>query len=98
MPKVYSPRMQEELIQEQIAEITALLKAGRKIEAIKLVREYTGLGLAEAKNLVERIENSQGLETGAREKAKPSGCGAMVAAAILFGCLVLGAFVSLMIF
>jgi large subunit ribosomal protein L7/L12 len=36
------------------AELRALLAAGRKIEAIKLVRESTGLGLAEAKDLVER--------------------------------------------
>lgn len=37
------------------AELRALLAAGRKIEAIKLVRESTGLGLAEAKDLVERM-------------------------------------------
>ena len=30
--------------------------AGRKIEAIKRVREVTGLGLAEAKTMVERVE------------------------------------------
>lgn len=83
--------MQEELIQEQIAEITGLLKAGRKIAAIKKVREYTGLGLAEAKDLVERLASEQGLRSGSREKAKPSGCGAAVVAAILLGCVVLSA-------
>ena len=36
-------------------EVRALSAAGRKIEAIKLVRESTGLGLAEAKQLVERM-------------------------------------------
>jgi len=35
-------------------EVRAALGAGRKIDAIKLVRERTGLGLKEAKELVER--------------------------------------------
>ena len=37
------------------AEVRALSTAGRKIEAIKRVRAATGLGLAEAKALVERM-------------------------------------------
>ena len=37
------------------AEVRALNAAGRKIEAIKRVRAATGLGLAEAKDLVERM-------------------------------------------
>jgi large subunit ribosomal protein L7/L12 len=36
-------------------ELRELVAAGRKIEAIKLVRASTGLGLAEAKDLVERM-------------------------------------------
>ncbi|WP_369027285.1 ribosomal protein L7/L12 [Qipengyuania sp. RANM35] len=35
-------------------DVAAALAAGRKIEAIKLVRKRTGLGLKEAKDLVER--------------------------------------------
>ena len=35
-------------------EIKAALAQGEKIEAIRLVREKTGLGLKEAKDLVER--------------------------------------------
>ena len=35
-------------------EVRAALAAGNKIMAIKLVRERTGLGLKEAKDLVER--------------------------------------------
>ena len=38
--------------------IVAALQAGNKIEAIKLCREATGLGLAEAKDFVERLEIS----------------------------------------
>jgi len=34
-------------------EVSMLVQQGRKIEAIKLVRERTGLGLGEAKDLVE---------------------------------------------
>jgi large subunit ribosomal protein L7/L12 len=37
------------------AQVRAMLGAGRKIEAIKLVRDTTRMGLAEAKNLVERM-------------------------------------------
>ena len=37
-------------------QITELLLQGKKIEAIKLVREQTGLGLKEAKDVVEAIE------------------------------------------
>lgn len=42
--------------QRQAIEIT--LNAGNKIEAIKLCRDATGMGLAEAKDFVERMETS----------------------------------------
>ncbi len=35
------------------AEVIAAIQAGRKIEAIKLLREAEGLGLKESKNAVE---------------------------------------------
>lgn len=38
-------------------ELEALLSAGKKIEAIKVVRERTGLGLKESKDAVERLEH-----------------------------------------
>jgi large subunit ribosomal protein L7/L12 len=38
------------------ARVIALLSAGRKIEAIKIAREATGLGLRESKDLVEGLE------------------------------------------
>ena len=43
--------------------ITELLRQGKKIEAIKLVREQTGLGLTEAQNVVDAIE-ATGLPAG----------------------------------
>lgn len=42
-----------------LAEVYALLQAGHKVEAIKVYREATGVGLAEAKAAVENIK--QGL-------------------------------------
>ena len=37
------------------SQLQDLLAAGRKIEAIKLYREHTGAGLAEAKDAVEAL-------------------------------------------
>lgn len=37
-------------------EIWALLRSGQKIQAIKLYRERTGVGLKEAKDYVEQLE------------------------------------------
>jgi hypothetical protein len=39
----------------------ALLRAGRKIDAIKSLRERTGLGLKEAKDAVDAVERQLGL-------------------------------------
>jgi ribosomal protein L7/L12 len=41
--------------QEMSDEVQKLAKKGRKIEAIKLIRERTGMGLKEAKDLVDRL-------------------------------------------
>ena len=43
------------------AEIVALLQQGRKIKAIKLYREQTGLGLKEAKDAVEAMGADRGI-------------------------------------
>ena len=40
---------------------SALLRSGRKIEAIKSLRERTGLGLKEAKDAVDVLERQLGL-------------------------------------
>jgi len=42
--------------EDKLAQIKEELFHGRKIQAIKLYREMTGLGLAEAKDAVERME------------------------------------------
>ena len=41
-------------------EVLELARAGRKIEAIKLLREQQGLGLKEAKEKVETVTGSSG--------------------------------------
>lgn len=46
------------MLSNQRQAILAELKRGNKIEAIKLCREATGMGLAEAKDFVERLETS----------------------------------------
>jgi ribosomal protein L7/L12 len=43
-------------LQQLLADIRGHIAAGRKIEAIKLYRDATGAGLAEAKEAVELIE------------------------------------------
>jgi len=48
------------------------LQAGGKISAIKLYREQTGVGLKEAKDVVEALGKQHGIV------AKPSGCAAVV--------------------
>jgi len=47
------------LSQAQLAQINAEIAAKRKIDAIKLYREFTGEGLKEAKEAVEAIERGQ---------------------------------------
>jgi ribosomal protein L7/L12 len=42
-------------------QVADLLRQRRKIQAVKLVREQTGLGLAEAKAVVDRVEAGQPL-------------------------------------
>ncbi len=43
------------------SELTGMLQAGRKIDAIKRFRELTGAGLKEAKDAIERLAAAQGL-------------------------------------
>lgn len=46
----------------QFATVRETMRAGNKIDAIKLYREYTGAGLAEAKEAVEKIEEGMSFE------------------------------------
>ena len=51
--------------------------SGQKILAIKLYREQTGVGLAEAKDAVEKLEADLRGSSPERFSAKPAGAGCM---------------------
>jgi ribosomal protein L7/L12 len=53
-------------------EILGLMKGEKKIEAIKLLREKTGLGLKEAKDAVEALGAKYGIES------KGGGCASVI--------------------
>jgi Ribosomal protein L7/L12 C-terminal domain len=67
---------------EKLTEVRSLMKAGNKIAAIKVYREITGVGLAEAKEAVEKMVSDSnapeaaGLPTNAPQKA---GCMGLIA-------------------
>jgi ribosomal protein L7/L12 len=46
----------QEPIDPYILDVIVLLQKGKEIDAIKLVREHTGLGLAEAKKMVDDLK------------------------------------------
>ena len=48
-------------------DLEQLLSAGKKIEAIKIVRERTGLSLKDAKDAVERLEDLMRSKLGRRD-------------------------------
>ena len=56
IPAPSGPPMGASIPEESMAPIKEALFQGRKIEAIRLYREYTGTGLGEAKPAVERLE------------------------------------------
>ncbi len=57
--------------------IKEALFTGQKILAIKLYREQTGVGLAEAKDAVEKLEADLRGSSPERFSAKPAGAGCM---------------------
>ncbi len=59
--------------QELSPEIYQALAAGRKIEAIKLIREETGLGLAEAKEIADVLAGRGGASTTPHPEMKEEG-------------------------
>lgn len=89
----------------KIAEIDQLIHEGKKIEAIKLFRETFGVGLAEAKEAVERMERGESVDiSGMRvqrsrvataadiEKVKKIGftIGGSILATVLLSLLIIG--------
>lgn len=60
-------------------EIIMLLQQGRKIDAIKLYREHTGVGLKEAKDFIETLAADRRIDVPAK-----SGCLGVVLSLALF--------------
>ncbi len=63
------------LTDAQLNAIADALRSGQKIEAIKLHREATGLGLKEAKDAIEAIEADLRAKFPEQFPAKPAGKG-----------------------
>ena len=83
--------------QELSPEVFRLLASGRKIEAIKLIREETGLGLREAKDLADAILGDHvPTETAPPPMTEEGGAGGMIAIiiAVLIAYLVYVFFLS----
>lgn len=51
---------------EPSSEVVAAAAAGRKIEAIKLLRAEQGMGLAEAKAVIDALPEQSGIELSTR--------------------------------
>jgi hypothetical protein len=67
--------MAPEPTKEQISQLSEALFRGRKIEAIKIYKEATGLGLKEAKDAVDALEaDLRARHPGKFAAAKGKGC------------------------
>jgi Ribosomal protein L7/L12 C-terminal domain len=75
-PSATSPGSLAEMPPKLRDDLTALLRANRKIDAIKVYREATGQGLKESKDAVETFAARAGLT------AKPGGCAGVVLLAL----------------
>jgi len=69
--------MSTPLSDEQLSAIKDALFQGRKIEAIKLYREATHVGLAEAKDAVEKLELELRKVSPGKFSTTPSGKGCL---------------------
>jgi LSD1 subclass zinc finger protein len=68
IPDVEAPAAEEPPTYE--AEVLALLRAGQMIQAVKVVRAHTGLGLREAKAIAEALAARESIDIpAARNKA-----------------------------
>lgn len=56
-------------------EIAELVRQGKKIEAIKLLREASGMSLKETKDFIERDASPEALEAVIRHAARPATIG-----------------------
>lgn len=72
---------------DAVRQINTALFAGRKIEAIKLYREFTGQGLKESKDFVEALEVELRTSSPEQFTSPPrKGCFGMAIIMILVSC------------
>jgi PelA/Pel-15E family pectate lyase len=76
----------QQIPKTEAARIREFVFAGRKIEAIKRLRESTGLGLADAKTVIEKLEEELRQTSPEKFTAPKSGCTVRVG---MFVCCVL---------
>ncbi len=73
-------------------QVIAAIEAGRKIEAIKTLREETGLGLSEAKDAVDSLTRAKRGESGeAPGMTEEGGAGGMIKMLVIIA-VVLGVY------
>lgn len=69
--------------EDQASRVKEALFAGQKIQAIKLYREQTGVGLKEAKDAVEKLEAELRTSTpGQFAKPAKAGCASVIVATV----------------
>ena len=77
--------MPSPLSDDLLKSLTDALLQGQKIQAIKLCREATGLGLKEAKDTVEELETSLREKFPDKFATAPKGKGCLNGAVVLLG-------------
>lgn len=77
--------MPQDLSEETMTQLSDALEKGRKIDAIKLYREATGLGLKDAKDAVEKLHADlhQKYPDTFPAPSKSAGCGSSAALLVL---------------
>lgn len=83
--------MTPQLTPEQRQAFADALYAGRKIEAIKQLREMSGLGLKESKEIIDRLEAELRVshpERFTRRQSGPMGCVVLIITLLLAGAVI----------
>jgi hypothetical protein len=68
--------------EDKMAELTDALLQNRKIQAIKIYREFTGMGLKESKDDIDRLEASLRKQFPDKFASPPQGKGCLGATAV----------------
>jgi ribosomal protein L7/L12 len=77
------PQVGASIPSERMAEINQFIRSGQKIEAIKIYRQVTGVGLREAKDAVEAMGGSVNLNGGLPEFQQKNTAGSSLGSKLL---------------